>query len=212
MPKAITIAIDGPAGAGKGTLARRLADYYHLALLDTGLTYRAVAHALVSFGLPLDNVSAAETAARQVDLTKLDRTVLSAHQVGEAASRIAVFPEVRKILVEKQREFARSPQGAVLDGRDIGTVVCPDADVKLYVTASAEVRARRRLAEIEANGGTADFAGILADIERRDERDAGRADSPLRPAQDAHLLDTSEMDIEAAFSAARDIVDRILKS
>lgn len=212
MPTSITIAIDGPAGAGKGTLARRLADYYHLALLDTGLTYRAVAHALLSYGLPLDNVSAAETAARQVDLTNLDRTVLSAHQVGEAASRVAVFPGVRKILVDKQREFARAPQGAVLDGRDIGTVVCPDADIKLYVTASAKVRAQRRLAEIEANGGMADFAEILADIERRDERDMGRADSPLRPAADAHLLDTSEMDIEAAFSAARDIVDRVLGS
>lgn len=212
MPTPITIAIDGPAGAGKGTLARRLADYYHLALLDTGLTYRAVAHMLLSHGLPLDNVSAAETAARQVDLTSLDRKVLSAHAVGEAASKVAVFPGVRKILVDKQREFARAPQGAVLDGRDIGTVVCPDAQVKLYVTASAEVRAQRRLAEIEANGGTADYAGILADIVRRDERDTGRADSPLRPADDAHLLDTSEMDIEAAFSAARDIVDRILGS
>lgn len=210
MPLSITIAIDGPAGAGKGTLARRLADYYHLALLDTGLTYRAVAHALISHGLPLDNVSAAETAARQVDLTSLDRKVLSAHAVGEAASKVAVFPGVRKILVEKQREFARAPQGAVLDGRDIGTVVCPDAQVKLYVTASAEVRAQRRLAEIEANGGTGDFGGILADIQRRDERDTGRSDSPLRPADDAHLLDTSEMDIEAAFSAARDIVDRVL--
>ena len=212
MPTSITIAIDGPAGAGKGTLARRLADYYHLALLDTGLTYRAVAHALISHGLPLDNVSAAETAARQVDLTSLDRKVLSAHAVGEAASKVAVFPGVRKILVDKQRQFARAPQGAVLDGRDIGTVVCPDADVKLYVTASAEVRAQRRLAEIEANGGTGDFGGILADIQRRDERDTGRADSPLRPADDAHLLDTSEMDIEAAFSAARDIVDRVLGS
>lgn len=212
MPLSITIAIDGPAGAGKGTLARRLADYYHLALLDTGLTYRAVAHALISHGLPLDNVSAAETAARQVDLTSIDRKVLSAHAVGEAASKVAVFPGVRKILVEKQREFARAPQGAVLDGRDIGTVVCPDADVKLYVTASAEVRAQRRLAEIEANGGTGDFGGILADIQRRDERDTGRSDSPLRPADDAHLLDTSEMDIEAAFSAARDIVDRVLSS
>lgn len=212
MPVSITIAIDGPAGAGKGTLARRLADYYHLALLDTGLTYRAVAHMLIEKGWPLDDVAHAIEAAKLVDLARLDRKVLSAHAVGEAASKVAVIPEVRKILVDKQREFARVPQGAVLDGRDIGTVVCPDADVKLYVTASAEVRAQRRLAEIEANGGTADFAGILADIVRRDERDTGRADSPLRPADDAHLLDTSEMDIEAAFSAARDIVDRVLGS
>lgn len=207
---AITIAIDGPAGAGKGTLARRLADYYHLALLDTGLTYRAVANMLIEKGWPLDDVSHAIEAARLVDLGHLDRAVLSVHAVGEAASKVAVIPEVRKILVDKQREFARAPQGAVLDGRDIGTVVCPDADVKLYVTASAEVRARRRLAEIEANGGAAEFAGILADIERRDERDTGRADSPLRPAANALLLDTSEMDIEAAFSAAKDIVDRVL--
>ena len=201
------IAIDGPAGAGKGTLARRLADYYHLNLLDTGLTYRAVAHALLSYGLPLDNVSAAETAARQVDLTKLDRDVLAAHAVGEAASKVAVIPAVRRVLVEKQRQFAKTAPGAVLDGRDIGTVVCPDADVKLYVTASAEVRARRRLAEIEANGGKANFAEILADIVRRDERDMGRADSPLKPAADAHLLDTSEMDIEAAFLAAKAIIE-----
>jgi cytidylate kinase len=205
-----TIAIDGPAGAGKGTLARRVADYYHLNHLDSGLTYRAVAHALLAHGLPLDNVSAAETAARQVDPEKLDRAVLSAHAVGEAASRVAVIPAVRRALVEKQRKFASTPPGAVLDGRDIGTVVCPDADVKLYVTATAEVRARRRLDEIEANGGTADFATILADIERRDERDMGRADSPLRPAADAHLLDTSEMDIEAAFLAAKAIIDDAL--
>ena len=138
-----------------------------------------MAHALLSHGLPLDNASAAETAARQVDLTRLDRAALSAHAVGEAASKVAVIPAVRRALVEKQRDFAKQPPGAVLDGRDIGTVVCPDADVKLYVTASAEVRARRRLDEIEGNGGTADFAEILADIERRDERDMGRADSPL---------------------------------
>jgi len=138
------IAIDGPAASGKGTLARRLADFYHLNLLDTGLTYRAVAHALLAHGLPLDNVSAAETAARQVDLSGLDREMLSAHAVADAASRIAVFPGVRRILVDKQRDFARTPPGAVLDGRDIGTVVCPDADVKLYVTASAAVRAARR--------------------------------------------------------------------
>ena len=206
----LTIAIDGPAASGKGTLARRLADYYHLPHLDTGLTYRAVGYALLIHGLPLDNVSAAETAARQVDLKKLDREALSAHEAGEAASKVAVFPGVRKILVDKQRAFARQPGGAVLDGRDIGTVVCPGADVKLYVTASAQVRAERRLRDIEARGGHADLAEILADIVRRDERDMGRADSPLRPAADAHLLDTSEMSIEAAFQAARTLIDKVL--
>lgn len=204
------VAIDGPAGAGKGTLARRLADYYHLPQLDTGLTYRAVAHMLLTRGWPLGDEPHAVEAARLVDLASLDRRVLSAHAVGEAASRVAVIPAVRKILVDKQRAFASQPSGAVLDGRDIGTVVCPEAEVKLYVTASAEVRAGRRLAEIEANGGAGDFATILADIRRRDERDTGRADSPLRPAPDAHLLDTSEMDIEAAFQAARAIVEEAL--
>ena len=205
-----TIAIDGPAGAGKGTMARRLADHFHLNLLDTGLTYRAVAHRMLTYGLPLDNASAAETAARQVDLAGMDREVLSQHAIGEAASQVAIIPAVRRALVEKQREFARAAPGAVLDGRDIGTVVCPDADVKLYVTATAVVRARRRLAEIEARGGTADFTQILADIERRDARDMGREDSPLRPAADAHLLDTSEMDIETAFQAARTLVDQAM--
>lgn len=204
------VAIDGPAGAGKGTMARRLADHYRLNLLDTGLTYRAVAHRMLEAGLALDDEAAAVRAAAAVDLGRLDRETLSQHAVGEAASRIAVIPAVRRMLVEKQRDFARAAPGAVLDGRDIGTVVCPDADVKLYVTASAGVRARRRLNEIEARGGTADYAQILADIERRDARDTERADSPLRPAADAHLLDTSEMDIETAFLAARKLVDQAL--
>lgn len=202
-----TIAIDGPAGAGKGTLARRLADHYHLHLLDTGLTYRAVAHALLSRGLPLDDEAHAIEVAQGLDLGRMDRAVLSVHAVGEAASQVAVMPALRRVLVDKQRDFARTPPGAVLDGRDIGTVVCPDAEVKLYLTASAEVRAGRRLAEIEARGGTAEFARILDDIRTRDERDMSRADSPLRPAADAVLLDTSEMDIEAAFLAACAIVD-----
>lgn len=204
------IAIDGPAAAGKGTLSRRIAAEYGFHHLDTGLTYRATAKALLDAGLPLDDEKVAANLARSLDLTGLDRSVLSAHAIGEAASRIAVMPEVRRALVEAQRAFAAKAPGTVLDGRDIGTVVCPDAQVKLYVTASPEVRARRRHDEIVAGGGTADFAAILADIEKRDARDMGRADSPLRPADDAHLLDTSEMDIEAAFRAARAIIAPVL--
>ncbi|MDI6025285.1 (d)CMP kinase [Corticibacterium sp. UT-5YL-CI-8] len=207
MKTNLIIAIDGPAASGKGTLARRLADYCHLPHLDTGLTYRAVAQMMLSKAWSLDDDSRAIEAAGLVDLAALDREVLSAHEVADAASRVAVIPEVRRILVEKQREFARRDQGAVLDGRDIGTVVCPDADVKLYVTASAEVRAMRRLRDIEGRGGHADFSEILGDIKKRDERDMGRADSPLKPAEDAHLLDTSEMSIEAAFRSAKNIID-----
>ncbi len=205
------IAIDGPAAAGKGTLSRQIAETYGFQHLDTGLTYRATAKALLDAGLPLDNEEVAEKMAREVELAGLNREVLSAHAIGEAASKIAVMPAVRRALVEAQRTFSQRKPGTVLDGRDIGTVVCPDAAVKLYVTASPEVRAKRRYDEILGRGGEADFAEIFADVQKRDERDMGRADSPLRPAEDAHLLDTSEMSIEAAFQAAKVIIDAALK-
>jgi cytidylate kinase len=204
------IAIDGPAAAGKGTLSRQLAAHYGFHHLDTGLTYRAAAKAMLDAGLPLDDEDQAARIARDIELSGLDRAVLSTHEIGEAASRIAVMPGVRRALVEAQRKFAAKGPGAVLDGRDIGTVVCPDADVKLFVTASANIRARRRFDEIVGKGGSVDFGQVLADIIRRDERDMGRADSPLKPAEDAHLIDTSEMGIEAAFQAAREIIDASL--
>lgn len=204
------IAIDGPAAAGKGTLSRRIAEAYGFHHLDTGLTYRATAKALLDADLPLNDEAIAEGVALNLDLGGLDRDILSAHHIGEAASKIAVMPAVRRALVEAQRSFSTRLPGTVLDGRDIGTVVCPQAAVKLYVTASPEVRARRRYDEIIAKGLEADFDAIFADVKIRDERDMGRADSPLKPADDAHLLDTSEMSIEAAFSAAKTLIDAAL--
>ena len=205
------IAIDGPAAAGKGTLSRKIAEVYGFHHLDTGLTYRATAKALLDAGKPLDDEAIAEETALHLDLAGLDRSVLSRHEVGEAASKIAVMPAVRRALVTAQRAFSLRQPGTVLDGRDIGTVVCPEAPVKLYVTASPEIRARRRYDEIVAGGGTADYEAIFADVKKRDERDMGRSDSPLKPAEDAHLLDTSEMSIEAAFQAAKAIIDAALK-
>jgi cytidylate kinase len=204
------IAIDGPAAAGKGTLSRRIAEEYGFHHLDTGLTYRATAKALLDAHLPLDDEKIAEDTALRVDLAGLDRDILSRHEIGEAASKIAVMPAVRRALVEAQRTFSLRQPGAVLDGRDIGTVVCPDAPVKLYVTAAADVRARRRYDEILAGGGSADFDVILQEVKQRDDRDMNRADSPLKPADDAHLLDTSEMSIEAAFQAAKSLIDAAL--
>ncbi len=206
----IVIAVDGPAAAGKGTLSRRLSEHYGLRHLDTGLTYRATAKALLDRGLPLDDEDLAADIARGLDLSGLDRSVLSAHAIGEAASRVAVMPKVRRALVEAQREFAGIEPGAVLDGRDIGTVVCPDALIKFYVTASPEVRAHRRHQEIIGQGGTAELPAILADLEKRDARDAERADSPLRPAADAHMIDTSDQGIEEAFETAMSIIDKAL--
>jgi cytidylate kinase len=206
----IVIAVDGPAAAGKGTLSRRLSEHYGLRHLDTGLTYRATAKALLDRGLPLDDEDLAADIARGLDLSGLDRSVLSAHAIGEAASRVAVMPKVRRALVEAQRAFAGIEPGAVLDGRDIGTVVCPDALIKFYVTASPEVRAHRRHQEIIGQGGTAELPAILADLEKRDARDAERADSPLRPAADAHMIDTSDQGIEEAFETAMSIIDKAL--
>ncbi|MBA3038401.1 MAG: (d)CMP kinase [Alphaproteobacteria bacterium] len=211
MTNSFIIAIDGPAAAGKGTLSRLIAAHYGFHHLDTGLTYRAVAKALLDAGLPLDDEDVAERTALDIELGGLDRTVLAQHHIGEAASKIAVMPAVRRALVAAQRKFAAKAPGAVLDGRDIGTVVCPDAPVKLYVTASPDVRARRRYDEIVAGGAPADFDAVFADVKKRDERDMGRADSPLKPADDAHLLDTSEMSIDAAFRAACELIDAALK-
>jgi CMP/dCMP kinase len=208
----LIIAIDGPAASGKGTLARRLAEKYLLPHLDTGLTYRALAKSMMDQRLALGDEASAVAAARQISLDQLDRDVLAAHDIGEGASKVAVIPSVRRVLVDKQRAFANQLGGAVLDGRDIGTVVCPDATVKLYVTASAEVRAKRRFDEELMRKGDADFEEILNDIERRDARDSGRTDSPLRPADDAHLLDTSTMDIDTAFRAAVSIIDQKLQA
>jgi len=200
------IAIDGPAASGKGTLARRLARQLGLPHLDTGLTYRAVAHALILNGDPLDDETVAVATAQKIDLTALDPAVLADHSIGNAASKIAAMPDVRRELVRLQRQLANTPPGGVLDGRDIGTVVCPQADVKLYVTAAPRERARRRWNEMQLKGQDADFNDILQDIQNRDARDMGRADSPLRPAENAHLLDTSQMDIETAFQLALDII------
>ncbi len=203
------IAIDGPAASGKGTLGRKLARTLGLSYLDTGLTYRAVAHALLQVGLPLDNEELAIEAATHIDLDNLDRKILSAHDIGEAASRLAVMAGVRARLVEAQRQFATHSRGAILDGRDIGTVVCRDADVKLYVTASPKTRAERRYKELVDHGLEADLEQILADIQLRDERDMSRENSPLEPAEDAHLIDTSKMDIETAFQTALAIVKKV---
>jgi cytidylate kinase len=203
------IAIDGPAASGKGTLAKRLAAHYRLRHLDTGLIYRAVAHAMLAAAHRLDDVVAAVSAARTLDPARFDEAVLKRHAVGEAASLISAIPEVRASLLDFQREFGRAPPGAVIDGRDIGTVVFPDAQAKIFVTATPEARARRRAAELASAGERIPYADVLADIRSRDARDRDRATAPLKRAADAHLLDTTHLDIEAAFWAAVDIVEAV---
>jgi cytidylate kinase len=199
------IAIDGPAASGKGTLGKRLAAHFGLRHLDTGLLYRAVAKALIDAGHSLEDRAKALAAAQALDPARLDERTLKTHAIGEAASIVSAYPEVRAALVELQRDFARKPPGAVLDGRDIGTVIAPEAQVKLFLTASAAERARRRVAEL-GSAEPADEAAILADIERRDARDRTRAVAPLKAAADAHLLDTTHLDIDAAVRAAIAIV------
>lgn len=200
------IAIDGPAASGKGTLARRLARHFGYHHLDTGLLYRGVAASLLDAEHSLSDARAAEEAARLLDVDRLEAERLRGAEFGEAASIIATYPAVRTALLDVQRRFAARPPGAVLDGRDIGTIVCPDATRKLFVTASAEERARRRLGELQGRGEAVSYQTVLADIRKRDERDQARAAAPLKRAEDALLLDTTKMDIEAALRAAIDLV------
>lgn len=204
------IAIDGPAAAGKGTLARRLADHFGFAYLDTGSLYRAVGLAVLRSGKSPQDGEAANQASAKLDTSLFCDPDLRAEATGNAASKVAAMPDVRANLLEFQRNFSVRPpggkQGAVLDGRDVGTVVCPDADVKLFVTASPEVRAKRRQLEIEGRGEAAEFEEILSDVRARDERDMNRKDAPLKPAEDALLLDTSELDIDAVFLRAAALI------
>jgi len=204
------VAVDGPVASGKGTLGRRLAIYFDFAYLDTGALYRAVAMRMLRAGNGLDDVNAMVAQARAISLADLEEPNLRAEATGEAASFVAPQFELRAALLDYQRNFATHPpgraQGAVLDGRDIGTVVCPDAEVKLFVTASPEARAVRRHAELVARKEDISLDVVRADLLKRDTRDSERTASPLMPADDAHLLDTTKMDIEAAFQAAERIV------
>lgn len=209
---ATVVAVDGPAAAGKGTLARRLAEAFDLAYLDTGGLYRAVAAKVRAAGADPGDEAAAAAIAAELCAADLERADLRGEGVGEAASKVSAIPGVRKALLAFQRDFAHHPpeggRGAVLDGRDIGTVVCPDACAKLFVTATPEERARRRHRELLARGEERIYARVLRELRARDARDAARAAAPLRPADDAEVLDTSCLDVEAAFVRAREIVCR----
>lgn len=203
------IAIDGPAASGKGTLAQRIAGHFGYVWLDTGLLYRAVARDVLAAGADLENEAAGARAAAALDAASLGDPALRSTAIGEAASVVAKHPSVRAALLDFQRNFARTPPGAVLDGRDIGTVICPDADVKIFVMADVEVRARRRFEEYVRRGENVTFEEVLDVIRQRDARDASRSAAPLQQAPDAVLLDTTEMDIEAAFEAALAIVSYV---
>ncbi len=203
------IAIDGPAASGKGTLGKRLALHYGYRHLDTGVIYRAVAKTLLDQGFELTDEVQAVAVAMTLDPAKFEDPELKAQRIGDAASVVSAIPSVREALVSFQRAFAADPPGAVLDGRDIGTVICPNADVKIFVVADPQVRARRRTLEARGRGEEADEALVLADIIRRDERDRNRAAAPLKAAADAHILDNSNLDIEAGVAAAIAIVEAV---
>lgn len=203
------IAIDGPAASGKGTLGKRLATHYGYRHLDTGLIYRAVAKTMLDAGHALTDEAKAVAAAVALDVGHLGDPALKTDTIGQAASVISAYPGVRAALFDFQRDFASHPPGAVLDGRDIGTVICPYAEVKIFVVASPEVRAERRTLELRGRGEPVDEAAVLEDIKKRDERDRNRAAAPLKAADDAHLLDTSALDIESAVRAAIDIVEAV---
>lgn len=204
------IAIDGTFASGKGTLARKIAAHFGLNYLDTGKLYRAVAHQVLETGGDPDDAVISAEIAKSFKTDNLDDPILKSGPVGAAASKVAVHPAVRAALFDFQREFARS--GAVLDGRDIGTVICPDADVKLYVDASPEERAKRRHLELTGYGEDISFETVLAQLKERDHRDSTRLEAPLKPAKDAHLLDTTGLSIDAAFAAAVRICDAVLAS
>lgn len=199
---AMIIAIDGPAASGKGTLAKRVAAHFGLPWLDTGLLYRAVARDVLKAGKKLEDAEAAAAAARNLDPESLNDPKLRGNGIGDSASVVGKIPGVRAALLKLQQDFAAQPGGAVLDGRDIGTVICPNADVKIFVTASPEIRARRRFLERTARGEAITYGAILDEVRRRDARDTERAAAPMRPAADAFLLDTTNLDIEAAFNTA----------
>jgi cytidylate kinase len=207
----ITIAVDGPAASGKGTLSRRLARHFGLNYLDTGSLYRAVALIALNDNIPLDDETALSKVASSLSDDVLSDPRLRDPGVGEAASKIASLIPVRETLLRYQRDRAETAPGAVLDGRDIGTVVCPNADVKLFVTASSEVRAERRYKELLSKGQDVTYDDIFAEIERRDARDSSRSAAPLIKAADAHLLDTTNLDIEKALDAAVYLVDQAIK-
>ncbi len=206
------IAIDGPAASGKGTLGRRLAAHFGLKHMDTGLLYRAVGFAVLRSGSDPSNEVAAEAAARALRPEDLETPELRGDKVAQAASKVAAMPSVRDALLQFQRDFAHHPPGAVLDGRDIGTVVCPDADAKFFLTASLEARANRRFKELRERGHDVIYPAVLQDMTQRDARDSGRAVAPLKPADDALFLDSSDMSADEAFEAALAFIAKVAPS